>query len=282
MAVRSRCTVSVIIPAYNHEDYIEQALVSVIDQTHEFVEIIVVDDGSGDRTAAIAEEILHHCARPSRLIRQPNQGAHHAINTGLNAAGGEFLTILNSDDYYRKDRLATLVRVATEKARRILFSRVRHVGRDGESISAQHPMVDLYRASLTACRMFPTISFELLRYNFSITSGNLFFNRSLFDQIGSFRSFRLCHDWDFLLRSVIVEEPEFVDEALISYRVHGGNTILQEKEVDTVGSLETNRIRGGYLLLAEHPSNPLAPCFMNWGDYWIYFLHNFTNFNKTL
>ncbi len=270
-------TVSVIIPAFNHQDYIEEALRSVLAQSWRELEIIVVDDGSTDDTARIAEQVLQSATRPHRLVRQSNRGAHAAINKGLELARGRFLTILNSDDFYHPERLSVLVRAATDTGRRMLFSAVRHVGPGGEPVPDEHPMVACYRCSLEAARLFPTETFELLRYNFAITSGNLFFERSLFEQIGLFRPLRFCHDWDFLLRSVVMEEPLFIREPLICYRVHGGNTILQGKDVEVVGGEETRQVRGHYLDHARHPANPLAPCAHNWGPYWVYFIHRFTD-----
>jgi glycosyltransferase involved in cell wall biosynthesis len=92
--------VSVIIPAYNAERYLDQALDSVMRQTCQDFECIVVDDGSTDSTP----EILARRERV-RVIRQPNQGAGAARNTGMHAARGEFLTFLDADNWWYPDRL---------------------------------------------------------------------------------------------------------------------------------------------------------------------------------
>ena len=92
--------VSVIMPAHNRETFIRDSMDSVLAQTFTDFELIVVDDGSTDTTAAIVES---YTDRRIRLIRQPNQGVSVARNTGLEAARGEFITFLDSDDLYKTD-----------------------------------------------------------------------------------------------------------------------------------------------------------------------------------
>lgn len=88
--------VSVVIPAYNCERYIAQTLASVLAQTHGAIEVLVVDDGSTDRTPSIVAEHGH----PVRLIRQANQGVCVARNKGFEASRGEYVCFLDHDDYW--------------------------------------------------------------------------------------------------------------------------------------------------------------------------------------
>lgn len=91
--------VSVIIPVYNGEKYLRQCLDSVVNQTLQDIEIICVDDGSTDSSVRIIKE---YAARDSRvrLIRQKNRGAGAARNQGLREAAGEYLSFLDSDDFF--------------------------------------------------------------------------------------------------------------------------------------------------------------------------------------
>ena len=100
--------VSVIMPAYNRETYIRESIDSVLAQRFTDFELIVVDDGSTDATAAIVES---YTDRRIRLIRQSNRGVSVARNTGLEAARGRFITFLDSDDLYYPDFLNTLFRL---------------------------------------------------------------------------------------------------------------------------------------------------------------------------
>jgi glycosyltransferase involved in cell wall biosynthesis len=95
--------VSVIVPAYQAEAFLAEALESALAQDYAGVEILVVDDGSTDRTAEIAG------AHGVRVIRRPNGGPAAARNTGLAVAGGELMTILDADDLWPPDRLSRQV-----------------------------------------------------------------------------------------------------------------------------------------------------------------------------
>ena len=96
------------MPAYNRETYIRESIDSVLAQSFTDFELIVVDDGSTDATAAIVES---YTDRRIRLIRQSNRGVSVARNTGLEAARGQFITFLDSDDLYYPDFLNTLFRL---------------------------------------------------------------------------------------------------------------------------------------------------------------------------
>lgn len=264
--------VSVIIPSYNHQAYIRQALVSVLEQDYPEFEVIVIDDGSVDKTPDIAEEILSKKKKPCNFIRQENQGAHAALTTGIGLANGEFISILNSDDFYLRGRLSKSVAAALENNSNFVFSKVLHVVENGKQAPLSLPMVSSYRSSLEVKEWFPTKSFELLRYNYAVTTGNFFFSRKLYDRVGAFKNYGLCHDWDFLLRTLICEEPFFIDEFLMGYRIHGKNTITTGNKDNKKGEFETGKILLNYFKMAETPLNRLAPCRSNWGSYWPYFV----------
>jgi glycosyltransferase involved in cell wall biosynthesis len=93
--VSNNPSVSVVIPAYNAEQLVAEAIQSVLAQTHQVTEIIVVDDGSADNTSKVAEGYAK-----TRVIRQPNRGPGAARNTGIGAASGEWIAFLDSDDLW--------------------------------------------------------------------------------------------------------------------------------------------------------------------------------------
>jgi cellulose synthase/poly-beta-1,6-N-acetylglucosamine synthase-like glycosyltransferase len=107
VAEGQRNRISVVIPLYNHARFIGEAVDSVLLQGSIVRELIVVDDGSSDESAAVMREIKR---RDPRIVfwSQPNRGAHTAINSGLWRATGYLLTILNSDDVYAPARLTRL------------------------------------------------------------------------------------------------------------------------------------------------------------------------------
>lgn len=102
--------VSTIIPAFNGEKYLEQALESAFSQTWPAQEIILVDDGSTDSTARIAQRF----AKKLRYIRQPNQGTASARNAGAAIASGEYLAFLDQDDLWMPEKLTIQISVFRE------------------------------------------------------------------------------------------------------------------------------------------------------------------------
>ncbi len=105
--------VSVIIPAYNTEAYIREAIKSALEQTLHDIEVIVVDDASSDKTVEIAKSFIDK--RLKVIVNQQNVGAAAARNRALRAAQGEWIAVLDSDDWYAPERLEKLVSLADEK-----------------------------------------------------------------------------------------------------------------------------------------------------------------------
>lgn len=107
--------VSIIIPIYNCENYIEQCITSVQRQTLKELEVICIDDGSTDASALLVERFVKADAR-IRLFKQTNQGAGAARNKGMREAKGKYLAFLDADDYYSDaDALEKMVALCEEK-----------------------------------------------------------------------------------------------------------------------------------------------------------------------
>ena len=100
---------SVVIPVYNMEKYIEKCLLSVLDQTYENLEIIVIDDGSTDSSAAICSRIIKDATRHICFIENEHAGVATARNTGIKCAVGEFITFVDADDYLDADYLEKMM-----------------------------------------------------------------------------------------------------------------------------------------------------------------------------
>lgn len=102
--------ISIIIPAYNIEKYIAKALQSLLNQTCKDFEIILVDDGSTDKTADVAKSILGDTNLKYSLITQRNAGVSVARNHGLELATGSYVLFLDGDDYLAPNCLSLMSR----------------------------------------------------------------------------------------------------------------------------------------------------------------------------
>lgn len=106
--------VSIIIPVYNLEDYIENCIRSLLNQTYENIEILCIDDGSKDGSAAVIAKLREEDNR-IRYIYQENAGVSSARNKGLESAEGEYLMFIDGDDYMHYQAVEILVKCITEK-----------------------------------------------------------------------------------------------------------------------------------------------------------------------
>ncbi len=265
--------VSVIIPLYNHATYIEQAIMSVFEQTHPSVELIIIDDGSKDEGATLAESFLKkHPEKDAKLFRQINQGAHNAINFGLSKATGDWLTILNSDDFYHPERLTLCLSTLNQYNAECCFSIAAFVNEDGSPVAPNDPRREWYVKTLAAETSTPSIGFQLLNGNIAVSSGNIIFSRRLYELTNGFRPFKLAHDWDFLLRILPHSEPIFVKKPLYYYRLHPSNT---SHSVNQFLAQESKEILCDYFLAvtAQKPKNPEAPSLESWPYSFIGFQH---------
>jgi glycosyltransferase involved in cell wall biosynthesis len=223
--------ISVIIPSYNHANYIGEAIESVLSQTHRDLELIVVDDGSTDNS----QEVLGGFKDPRLHPHfQENQGAHAAINRGLQEARGKYLAILNSDDVYHPQRLEkALVEFNGNPLVGLVSSHIEIIDRQGRSMGIKHGYLDYSPWDLSdpskSFRAEADLRAALLTENFLATTSNYVFSRKLYQQVGKFLPLRYTHDWDFALRAMQFGELRLLPEALMSYRVHEGNTIRENQ-----------------------------------------------------
>lgn len=100
--------VTVIVPAYNTEKYIDKCLNSLLHQSYQEIEVIMIDDGSEDKTGNICEKYVKLDER-FRLIKKKNTGVSDSRNVGISSANGKFLIFVDSDDYVTTDYIDTLV-----------------------------------------------------------------------------------------------------------------------------------------------------------------------------
>lgn len=102
MAAETLPLISIIVPVYKSEEYLEQGIRSILEQTYSKLEIILVDDGSPNQAGALADEIARQDMR-IKVIHKQNGGTASALNTGLNAITGEYVTISGDDDFMHKE-----------------------------------------------------------------------------------------------------------------------------------------------------------------------------------
>jgi len=213
--------VAVVIPLFNHERYIGEALRSVLGQTRPPDRIIVVDDGSTDGSLDAARAV-----GDSRItvLSQGNAGAHDAINRGISLAPeADFIGILNSDDLYEPERIECCLRcLELHPSAAVVATRLRMIDGEGALLPAADArarwLASLWHARAASLPAWLGIA------NFTKTTSNLF-GRAAYFRTNPFRPYRYVHDYFFALTAALEDRLAVLDEELLRYRVHGANTI---------------------------------------------------------
>jgi len=187
--------VSVVVPCYNHEQFVEAAIRSVAAQDYPRVEVIFIDDFSTDGSLEISTQTLEQPEIGSqleavRVIRnERNLGAAKTINEGLSWANGEYLAILNSDDLYGPTRLSRIIAEMDLAHTGLGFSRVVPINRTGSRMpwDALPATLRFLHDQDRVESDFPAVSFGFFAQNIAASSGNFLFTRKIWDAAGPFR-----------------------------------------------------------------------------------------------
>jgi glycosyltransferase involved in cell wall biosynthesis len=260
--------VSVVIPSYNHALFVVDCLESVYRQTWRSIELIVIDDGSTDNSAALIRESLNRSPFPHQFIVRENRGAHVTINEGVALARGEYINLLNSDDLFAPERIQKLVAKVAAIGADWGFSSVDVIDESGAIAAApQGSLAYSLNANAATINKAPTIGFAMLGNNVAVSTGNLFIRKAFFNKTGGFADLRYMHDWEFVLRASLSAEPVYVSEKLYSYRLHAKNTITEAPTESGAESADMLRRHFQLLLTTDIAANRFAPTRANWGDY---------------
>lgn len=206
--------VSVIIPTYNSAHYLTQAVASVLAQTFQDFEVLVIDDGSTDET----EAVMSGYAPPVRYIRQPNGGVAAARNRGIAESRGRYIAFLDADDMWMSRKLERqLAALGQHQDCRACYTAAQVVDADLMPI-----------AELRSRRQSSALEDLLLRGNVVATPSSVLCERELLDAVGGFDAeLSMCADWDLWVRLATQTEFLYLDELLIKYRQHAANMSRQ-------------------------------------------------------
>jgi glycosyltransferase involved in cell wall biosynthesis len=206
--------VSVVIPCYKQASFLPEAVESLVAQTYADWECIVVDDGSPDDTAKVADALVaRHGDRRIRLIRQSNKGLSEARNAGIREARGRYILPLDSDDRLAPAMLEKLVRVLDEKA----------------DVSIAFTHAQCFGTTTGVWRCGP-LTLDRIRVANQIPYCSLY-RRSVWDAVGGYNpNLDAYEDWDFWIGAVERGfRAEGIDEALFQYRTKA-QSMLTEAE----------------------------------------------------
>jgi glycosyltransferase involved in cell wall biosynthesis len=210
--------ITVIIPTYNRRNYLSLALRSALNQTVKDFEVLVVDDGSTDDSVMMVELMQKEDSRLRILTNQKNKGVSNARNTGIQNCRSKYLTFLDSDDLFSRERVEVLCsRLEAGEERSVVYT-------DSVSVGAGEVLVHVEqsRASLRPEGMiFP----YLLAGNFRFTAALIALPKNCFAEVGLYdESLRWAEDTDMALRLSSKFPFLFEPSSTYGYRPHEGST----------------------------------------------------------
>ena len=219
-------TVSVLIPAYNHEKYIAKTIESVLAQTFSDFELLIFDDCSTDGTASEIKRFTDK--RIEAIFSSQNRGTVFALNTLIEKAKGEYIAVIGSDDVWLPQKLEKQLAYLKEHSNvAACFTRVLVIDENSEEMLSSDT--------------FPLHIFDVenkehnewLRYSY--LSGNhlchssVLIRREAHQEIGVYRpAFRQLHDFDLWLRLLLKHEIHILEEKLVGYRVVSADNNLSK------------------------------------------------------
>ncbi len=219
--------VSIVIPVYNGENYLAEAIDSALAQTYKNIEIIVVNDGSRD--AGATDRVALSYGNKIRYIYQKNGGVSSALNTGIREMKGEYFSWLSHDDLYRPDKIEKQVELIQYKDDIILCS--------GSLMDENRNQIPCHVKTLNG-RFSNLKVFNAFIHGYNLNGLGFLIPKHIFEEVGLFdESMRYLQDLDMWLRILMSDKYTIVcqKDLLVITRIHKGqqtNTISDIFDVD--------------------------------------------------
>jgi glycosyltransferase involved in cell wall biosynthesis len=212
--------ISVIIPNYNYARYLDQAIESVLAQSYENVELVVVNNGSTDNSL----EVLAKYRNKIHLINQPNLGQSGARNSGLSVSSGEYISFLDADDFWEPNKLEMQISLMNDSTQLVYCGISPFKDPGNEKLQSVLPK---YRGSCTNYFIdLPGASIVLSGESTAL------FSRDLLQKVGLFDAeLNSTAGWDFFRRCSLLTRFDFVSEPLVNYRLHSSNMSNSNNQV---------------------------------------------------
>lgn len=230
-------TVSVFIPSYNHEKYVEEAIESVLNQTYQDFEIIITDDGSSDNTVEVIKKFSD--PRIKLFVFEENKGACTAANNCIINSKGKYIAYISSDDVWEPSKLETQVKFLDENPQiAAVFSKPKLIDENGNLFSKSHRYLNSVFDKENRSNA------EWLNYFFyqgnCICHPTILIRKSVYDEVGLYNeSMANIPDFEMWVRICLKYNIHILDENLIRFRV-------RDNEANASGDKPETHIRGKF------------------------------------
>lgn len=212
--IESTGLVSVVVPSFNHRAFIDKAIQSVLSQTYEAIELIVIDDGSTDGSVSYLEELSSQ--HGFIFVSQENVGVSNVLNRGIREISrGEYVCLLGSDDYLEPEKIQRQIRAMNDNPGfELCYTQAKEFDSDTGEVFRTFPKRNVCGYVLNQ-----------VIFHQPYAGGSMLFTRALYDKIGGFDESLAIEDWDFSIRAAAATKFLGIGEPLFNYRSHATNTM---------------------------------------------------------
>ncbi|WP_313034119.1 glycosyltransferase family 2 protein [Massilia alkalitolerans] len=217
--------VSIIVPYYNHNAFIRKCLDSVINDTYENKELLIINDGSteGDSSNLDAWIAENGNRIPVKYSHRENRGLIRTLHELIEQSNGQYILILASDDFLINDTIARRVACLQANPSKLLcLSDAIVVDQNGRTVS-ESSMFDFRRGRKENYLRDGKLTYEIVR-RWSVAGSVYMVDRKIFDVIGKYDPSLILEDWDFFLRAASENLIIYLDVQVSGYRAHDNNT----------------------------------------------------------
>ena len=213
--------VSIIIPNYNHARYLDDRILSVLNQTYQDFEVVILDDKSTDNSIGIIKKYKDNPHIAHIIVNEHNTGSpFKQWQKGLELAKGKLIWIAESDDSCESTLLEKLVKEHIEKDNVVTFCKSQRMDENGLKYETFHN--EIKRGNWDGQKFIQTY---LGKYNIIMNASSAIFNKDIALTIDSqYKTFKGSGDWLFWIEIIQKGSVSYVDEALNFFRKHGSNT----------------------------------------------------------
>lgn len=226
--MKENVKISIITPCYNSEKTIRKTIESVLNQTYQNYEYIIIDGKSTDKTLKIIDEYRDKFGDKLTVISEPDKGIYDAMNKGIKRATGHLVGIVNSDDYYELEALNNIVNSYNGEQYLIIYGFIRTI------LDGKEKMVYLK-------------NYEFLEQNM-ITHPSCFITKKLYDDFGLYSlKYKYSSDYEFMLRIKKNKEVIFKEiyEIISNFSIDGASSSAKAY-MDTINLKHEYGLLNGY------------------------------------
>ena len=267
-SIKNKPLITIITVVYNGEEFLEKSILSVLNQIYDNIEYIIIDGGSSDSTLSIIKKYEDYI---DYYISEPDEGIYYAMNKGLTLASGDYIAILNSDDFYYDFAVKSSVDV-------ILSSNADIIAADADIINEYENIIRIQKAS-----KFDDVAFLV---GSPACHQTMFIEKNIYNKTGYYdTSFKIAADTDLIFKIIdLSPKYELIKYSTVAFTSGGASSNLSDTNREHA-EVMSKRLKG--MTIKELDS--LSKFVANWvGEYdfsFVYHLilkHNFTDNQKKI